>query len=358
MTVSSLVNLGPMEILGLALAVMAVISMGVLALAERGITITIEEDHLRIFKGEESSVSLGFESRGSTWIGFGMTSCYLGDVQASQPRPMAGGKIGLSFAGQYAARSRGLRIRLTVSDALGLLQMEDEVVEEGLVLDVLPRSLLTVVVSKTAPTFGLGERPAGYPGQGQELYALDYYRSSTDAKDIIWKRVARSPGEILVERIREANLKESVKLGIVQLAERRGEDRQRWIDMLCEGLSSVGKEVLKMGTRLTVLYRSGDSLVAKRVSNLEELAEVVMSYSTAPPCRDIADVVRRSDLVVTGLRELESEGIGAALSTRPMLLISEGTSTSASTPVMLGKRWVVYSGKEDFLPLLRRVLEK
>ncbi len=357
MTVSGLLNLRLMEVLGLALAVMAVISIGVLALAERGITITIEEDHLRIFKGEESSVSLGFESRGSAWIGFRMTSCYLGDIQASQSRPMAGDKILMSFAGKYAARSRGLRIQSTMSDTLGLLQMEDEVVDDGLVLDVLPRSLLTLVVSKTASTFGLGERPAGYPGQGQELYALDYYHSSTDAKDIIWKRVAKSSSETLVERIREANVKESVKLGIVQLAERKGEDRQKWIDMLCEGLSSVGKEVLKMGTRLTVIYRSGDSLVAKRVSSLEELAEVVMSYSMAPPSIEVADIVRRSDLVVTGFRELETEGMAAALSAKPVLLISEGATVSAP-PVRLGKRSVVYSGRENFLPLLRRVLER
>ena len=353
--VSSLLNLRLMEILGLSLAVMAVISTGILAFAaERRIAITVEEDHVRIFKGEESAVTVGFESRGSRWVGFRLISCDFGNVQATMTKPEAGDKIGFGFAGKYAARSRGLRVRFAMSDMLGLLQIEDEVVHDDLVLDILPRSLLALMVSRTVPAFGLGERPAGYPGQGQELYGVDYYHPSTDAKDIIWKRVARSPGETLVGRVRESNVKESVRFGVLQLVERKGEDRQRWMDMLCEGLASMGKEVLEMGVRLTVLYRSEGSLVIKRISNVDELAEAIMSYSTASPSSEIADVVRRSDLVVTGLRELESEGMAGALSRKPVLVISEG----ASSPMVVGRKSVVYSGRENFLPLLRRVLER
>jgi hypothetical protein len=59
-------------------------------------------------------------------------------------------------------------------------------------------------------------------------------------------------------------------------------------------------------------------------------------------------------LVVTGLRELESEGMAGALSRKPVLVISEG----ASSPMVFGRKSVVYSGRENFLPLLRRVLER
>lgn len=333
------------------------ISAGALALAPTGrFDIALKENHVRIFKAEESAVSMGMESRGSSWTGLRMISCSLGDVPASTVR--AGeDKVWLSFAGRYAARSRGLRIRLARSDRLGLLQFESEVTRSDVLLDVLPRSLIALEVSRTVPTAGYGERPARYPGQGQEVYALDYYHPSTDAKDIIWKRVAKSPDEMLVERVREANIKDSLILGVLQLAERGGEDRQKWIDALCEGLASVGKEVIKMGVKMTLIYRSEGALVAKRVSDLSELAEAVMDCSMASPSPEVADVVRRSELLVTGLRELDSEMMRTALSARPVLLIPESASPYR-LPVSLGKRAVVYSGTDNFLPLLRRVLEK
>lgn len=336
---------------------MAVISAGALAFSSEGrFNIALRGDHFRVFKAEESAVSFGVESRGSRWVGLRLMSCSMGDVPASTVQT-GDDKVRLTFAGKYAARSSGLRIRFAKSDRLGLLQFESEVTRGDLVLDVLPRSLIALDVSRTVPTTGYGERPARYPGQGQEVYALDYYHPSTDAKDIIWKRVAKSPDEMLVERIREANIKDSLSLGVVQLADRTGEDRQKWIDALCEALASVGKEVIKMGVKLTVVYRSGGSLAAKRVSDLGELAEVVMDCSTATASPEVVEVLRRSELLVTGLRELDSDRMRAALATRPVLLVPESSSPRMS-PVSLGKRAVVYSGRGNFLPLLRRVLEK
>ncbi len=332
---------------------MGLISVGLLAFgSEANVAITVEEDQVRIFKGEESHLSIGLGSRSSRWNGFQVISCDFPNGQATRTESETGGRILFSFKGRYAARSQGLRIRYGMSDALGLFQITDDLVAGDIILDVLPRSLLALVVSKTVPSFGLGERPAGYPGPGQELYGLDYYHPSTDAKNIIWKRVAKSPGEALVERVRESNLKDSVRIGVIQLVERTGEERQRWIDLLCEALASVGKEALEMRVRLTLLYPSGASLVIKPVSNVDELAEALMTYSTEQPSSEIADVIRRSDLVVAGVRELESAGIAGALSTKPLLLISE-TGSPSSAP---GRRSLVYSGRENFLPLLRRVL--
>lgn len=355
--ISSFLDLRVAEILGLSLVLMAAISAGGLAFSSEGrFNISLKEDHVRIFKAEESAVSMGMESQGSPWTGLRVISCSMGDVPASTAQ-VGDDKVRLSFAGKYAARSRGLRVRFAKSDRLGLLQIESEVARPDIVLDVLPRSLIALEVSRTVPTTGYGERPARYPGQGQEVYALDYYHPSTDAKDIVWKRVAKSPDEMLVERVREANIKDSLNLGVLQLAERAGEERQRWIDALCEALASMGKEVVKMGVKLTVLYRSEGSLVAKSVSDLRELAEVVMDCSTAPASPDVAEVVRRSELLVTGLLELDSGRLGPALPARPVILIPE-SSSPRSSPATFGKRAVVYSGRDNFLPLLRRVLEK
>jgi uncharacterized protein (DUF58 family) len=350
--VSSLLDLRLMDILGLSLAAMAVVSTAVYAFAgEKKVEITTDKRHVRVFKEEESEVVLGFEPVGG-WAGLRLVSYGFDNVQVTETEPLPGGKVRLRFIGRYAGRSEGLKVRLAAADPLGLFQTSSELLYEDLVLDVLPRSLLALVVPMTVPAFGLGERSSGYPGPGQELYGLDSYHPSTGAKDIIWKRAARSPGEDLVERVRESNSKESVKVGVVRVVE-RGEDGRRWTDALCEGLASIGKEVLQMNMRLTILHPSDGGPVESRISDLDGLAEAVMSCSAAPASADLFEVVRRSDLIVTGLRELEDERIARAISAKPLLLISEEAS-----PVALGGRSVVYSGSESFLPLLRRMLER
>jgi uncharacterized protein (DUF58 family) len=350
---STVLNLRLMETLGLSLAAMALVSTAIFAFAaEKRIGVVVDDDRVRVFKDEESSLVVGFELGGGEWTGFRLDSCGFDNAQVTRTEPLPGNRFRLGFEGRFAGRSQGLRLRLSVTDPLGLFQVADDAVCDELVLDVLPRSLLGLAVPMAVPTFGLGDQPAGYPGPGQELYGLEYYNPSGDAKDIIWKRAARSPDETLVRRVRESSMKESVRVGILRAAEREDGGRE-WNDMLCEGLASVGRDLLQMGARLTVLYRSGGTLVEGRTADLNELADVVMSCSAAPSSLEISDLVARSDLVITGLRELEDERIADAVSGKPLLLIPEG-----AVPAALTKGWTVYSGEESLVPLLRRVMER
>ena len=80
-----------------------------------------------------------------------------------------------------------------------------------------------------------------------------------------------------------------------------------------------------------------------------------MSCSVAPASTDVEEIVRSSDFVVTGLREQEDARLSEEIQAKPMLLISESAPSFPSAP---GDRSVVYSGKENLFPLIRKLLEK
>jgi len=151
---------------------------------------------------------------------------------------------------------------------------------------------------------------------------------------------------------------------VVQFAE-RGDSRAAWIDMLCEALGQVGKEVFEMGASLTLHYHStrgkGKSeeerllgMTHMRATDVNELAEAVMSCSVASGSREIEAVVNNSDFVVTGLRELEDEKMAMVIAEKPLLLIYEDAAPSSA----FTDRSVIWTGNENLFPLIRKMLER
>ena len=357
-----------MEILGVSLAVMCLISVAIFQLAiEGGINVVIEGGHAKIFKGEEYETIIKIESRASDWICSMPPTVKIATVRLLKTEPMEGGKMRLTFVGTYAGRSEDVEVGISLTDPLRLMRRLEQVAHGDFVLDTLPVSILAKPVPRRLTVYGFGDQPTGYPGPGHELYGVDEYRSG-DTKDIIWKRVARSPDETLTARVREANVREVVKVGVVRFAE-RGEGRAAWTDLLCEALGYVGKDVLEMGAAFTIVYRSPQverpgswtgeeegpaDLVQARATDVVGLAEAVMSCSVAAGSRDVAHVVANSDFVVTGLKELEDDRMARLVSQRPMLIISEEASPGTAFP----ERSVVYSGSENLYPLVRKILER
>jgi uncharacterized protein (DUF58 family) len=367
---ADLLNIRLMQVLGISLAVMGVISVIIFEFSIKGgVTVSMESGHVKTFKGEEYETVLTIETRGTDWIGSMPTTFKIETGQLMKIEPIAEGRVRLRFLGKYAGRSEGVKVGISLTDPLKLLKRLDQVVYSEFVLDTLPLSLLAPVTPRRLTVSGYGDQPTGYPGPGQELYGLDEYHSSGDTKDIIWKRVAKSPDETLIARVREANVREVVRVGVVQFAE-RGEDRAAWIDMLCEALGYLGKEVFEMGATVTVHYHSPPGVERRdaasseeerllglthlRAKDLPELAEVVMSCSVASGSREIETVVSNSDFVITGLKELEDERMAIIISEKPMLLIYEDASPSSTFP----DRSVIYSGKENLYPLIRKMLER
>jgi uncharacterized protein (DUF58 family) len=349
---------------------MAVLSVAIFEFAIKGgVTVSTERGHARTFKGEEYETVLRVESRGTDWIGSIPTTFAIQTGQLIQTEPLAEGRIKLRFFGKYAGRSEGLNVEISLTDPLRLLNRVDRVAHSEFVLDTLPLSLLAPAVPRRLSVFGFGDHPTGYPGPGQELYGLDDYHSAGDTKDIIWKRVAKSPDETLIARVREASARDVLRVGVVQFADRR-EDRAEWVDKLCEALGYLGKEVLEMGASLVLQYNSPSraevsdaaktreerslGLTQSRATDIDELAEAVMSCSVAIGSREIGAVVRTSDFVITGFRELEDEKMATAIAEKPMLLIQE----DASPPPTFADRSAIYTGRESLSPLIRKTLER
>jgi hypothetical protein len=365
---AELFNVRLMQLLGISLATMAVISIVIFEFAIRdGVGVSMESGHHRTLKGEEYDTILSIESRGTGWIGSIPTDFSVDTGQLLKIEPLSAGRVRLRFLGKYAGRTEGVKVGISLTDPLKLVGRLDEVVHTDFVLDTLPLSLLFSVVPRRLTVFGFGEQPTGYPGPGQELYGLDEYHQTMDTKDIIWKRVAKSPNEALTARVREASVRDVVRVGIVQFAE-RGEGRAAWVDMLCEALGQVGKEVFVMGASVTFHYKSTDradeekggkseeevlGVTHIRASDIDELAEAVMSCSVAPSSREIEAVVSGSDFVVTGLKELEDEKMAMVIAEKPLLLISEEASPSPA----FTEGSVIWTGNESLFPLVRKMLE-
>jgi len=358
-----------MLILGVTLALMATISVAIFEFAIKGgVSVSMERGHVRTFKGEEYETVLKVEMRGTDWIGSIPTTFAIETGQLIKTEPLTEGRMKLKFFGKYAGRSEGVKVEISLTDPLRLLNRVDQVLHSEFVLDTLPLSLLAPAVPRRLSVFGFGDQPTGYPGPGQELYGLDDYHSGGDTKDIIWKRVAKSPDETLIARVREASVRDVLRVGVVQFAE-RGEGRAEWVDKLCEALGYLGKEVLETGASLTLQYQSpseaegtggqkgrverSPGLTQSRATDINEVAEAVMSCSAAKGSREIEAVVRTSDFVITGVRELEDEKTATLIAEKPVLLIQE-----KSPPSTHPYRSVIYTGRESLHPLIRKLLER
>ena len=351
---------------------MGVISACIFELATRGgsVRVSSEGGHVRVMKGEEYETTLAVESRGNGWIGSTPTSFDVetGELKNVEPLP-DGMRTRLRFLGKYAGRSKGVKVGISFTDPLRLFNKLDQTVRTELVLDTMPLSLLVPEVQRRLKVIGYGEQSSGSSGQGQELYKLDDYNPGY-TKDIAWRRVAESPDEALIARVREANVTDAVRIGVVRFAQRRKDERAAWTDMLCEALGEVGREVLETGATAVLLYHGlpGDAargdgtseeerlrgMTSVAAEDIDELAEAVMSCSVASDSRDVESVVVDSDLIVTGLRELEDEGMATVLARKPLLLVYE----EASHPPAFTDRAVVWTGKEDLLPLIRKTIER
>jgi hypothetical protein len=362
-------NIRLMQVLGASLAVMAVISVAIFEFAAGGdVSVSMEGEYVRAFKGEEYETVMTVESRASGWVDSMPPTVNIGTGKLVNATPLGDGRMRLRFLGTRAGRAEGFDVGISLSDPLRLFKRVDQFVHSEFLLDTLPLSLLAPAAPRKLMIFGFGEQPTGYPGPGHELYGLNEYNSG-DTKDIIWKRVAKSPNETLIARVREANVREVVKVGVVRFAE-RGDDQAAWIDSLCEALGYLGKEVFEMGASLTILYNSPPGVEGRggwkgeagrspgptqvTATDVVELAEAVMSCSVGPGSYEIGGVVSNCDLVITGVKELEHESTAKVLAEKPMLLISEEASPNAT----ISNRSVVYSGREGLFPLIRKVLER
>ncbi len=330
---------------------MAVVTTFFLFLATRDVgKPALEENHLKGFKGDTLSTTARLGPRRLGWVSVRVYSAVAGSEEATVA--VQDGMITLPFETRYAGRLRGMRLRLEFSDPLQLFSRVHEISYEDFTLDVLPLSLLRPPSARRYAMLTLGEEPAGAPGRGQELFNIDEYQPFSDTKNIIWKRVAKSADQSLFIRIRESNVPSVIRVGLLDAVRR--DERVGWVDLFCEGVGLLGKELIDLGCRLEVSYGSPSGLTVCQVSDLQDLAEALLSFSSSASGAQFADqLIDRSDVVVTGLREVEEPEIARTLSRKPSMLIHERAS-----PMYIGERSVIFSGRESIFPLIARVVER
>ena len=94
-------------------------------------------------------------------------------------------------------------------------------------------------------------------------------------------------------------------------------------------------------------------ITSLKAVDIVDLTEAVMSCSVASPSREIREVLASSDLVVTGLKELEDMEMGMQIAQRPLLVIPEKALPSR----MFTERAVIWSQDQNILPMVQRIVE-
>jgi uncharacterized protein (DUF58 family) len=241
---------------------------------------------------------------------------------------------------------------LRVTDALGLFAQTQEV-DPGLLIESLPRSLLMEESPMLLSVLVQGDVPTGGRGSGQELYAIEPYSPGSDARDLMWKRMARSSDEATQVRVREASAKASVTV-MVWLGAAQGEPLTRNVDLVSEALAQLGRKLTSVGVTLRLACYRDDGLISRATaSSVSELAAAVVGIWTREPLKSDPDrVTIDSDLVILDRAELADIDMEGSMRDKTTLLVWDGHETARS-----GGRTFVFSGTEDLTTLAEVLLE-
>ena len=101
-----------MDVLGISLAVMAVISVAIFEFArEGGVAVSMEGGRIRAFKGEEYEIVLVIESRATDWMDATSPTARVETGQLMKTEPLGGGGCGSGSSGRTPGGRRVSRSR-------------------------------------------------------------------------------------------------------------------------------------------------------------------------------------------------------------------------------------------------------
>ena len=330
---------------------MAALSLLLLRSRIRASDISVEPIRLRAFKRETRSAVLRVGSLGSNFARVSSVSILTPYGLTCEVGKLERGAGELAFTPKYAGLFDGIKSLVTVTDALGLFSDTREE-ELSLVVEALPRSLLLPDSSMLLSQMVQGEVPTGGRGSGQEMYSIESYAPGSDARDIMWKRIARSGDELMLVRAREASARAVVGM-LLTLKSKSADEEVRRVDLASEAIAQLGKKLVSLGVTVELVNSSEGGLSFARASSVTELASALINiWSPSAEGGDAAGAAGRVDLLVLGAEQLEDESIGRLLVEKPSLLIWDATGRPGS-----GGKTFVFSGSEDLTPLLEVLLE-
>ena len=358
--VASLLDISVMLALGFALAVVAVLAFVIVSSINRSNTkIVIDPTSIRGFKGDNLSTTAVLIFKRARWITVNLASVE-GSVGVDVKFKAENGVANITVNSKYAGHFSGLTLQLEIRDVLNLFSKRIQTIYSDFVFDSLPSSMLVPIARSRPMPLALGDRSGRSPGSSLELYALDDYQPFTETKNILWKRVARMPDEKLIIRVRDSSIPKVITIGLVNGATRIKEERIIWMDLVCEGIGSIVNNLIATGCSVEIIrtsIESQDPIVIDGISNLEELSSSLMELADPPSVgkenSNLFELIVRSDIVVSGMRELEDKILSAAVSKKPTLLIGEQNAT----PFMIGQQAMIYTGNEDIRKLVSKILE-
>jgi hypothetical protein len=352
-----------MLLLAFTLSIVALISFFiVISITRNNTKVVMDPSEIRGFKNDKLWTSAVLVSRRARWV----------NSKLARVRSQAGvdaqfelseGLARIFITSRYAGRFSSLALQFEVRDILNLFSKRIQTVYTDLVYDSLPLSILKPLPRSRPLPLALGERSGKSPGSSLELYSIEQYQPFTETKNILWKKVARMPDESLIVRIRDSSIPKVVRIGFIQIAERRDlRAKLEFIDLACEAIGMMGNSLLATGTTVEIYYASKTeaegSVSISEISTLEQLADALMELSESPTLKfdspSAFKILDQSDILVCGARDLELRTLALPVSKLVTLVIAE----SDSSPSIVGQKAMMYTGIEDVRKLVSKVLEK
>ncbi len=362
--ISSVLNVGLLLSLAFSMGIAAVVSLLIVKFArDSSVKVELKPNSQRLFKNDKFSVNSILHMTTPRWVSARFASLQ-GSLGIETHTEVVGeNSILISIEPLFAGRHMGIDITAEVSDPLDLFEKKIKVRYSDFTIDALPISLLADVPKMKPSSLGAGESSSRFSGASVELYSLDEYKPYGETKNILWKRVGRMPDEKLIVRVREANNPQTIKIGFVNIARRhKPEDSVRFMDLVCESVGFLGNTLLAMGCSIEISHVSVEapgSISTMEATNINELAEVLMVMcregDVSVTQREILELVLKSDIVVTGYREVQDKNLAMLVSKRLSLLIREEETPS---PAYVSEKNMIYSGHEDLRRIILKVVEK
>jgi hypothetical protein len=338
-------------VLAFALAMMAAISLLLLRTRTRVSTLSVEPSRLRTFKRESRSTVIRIGSLGSGFAKVVTISLVAPFGLEGQVRNFERGSGELVLKPMYAGLFEGMRVAMEVTDVLGLFTQTQEV-ELELVVEALPRALLLPDSPQLVSPMVQGEVPTGGRGTGIELFSIEQYSAGSDAKDIMWKKMARSSDQSIHVRVREANARPSVAMFSV-VSSLIPEERVELVDLTAEAMAQLGKRLLSMGVTVELARSDPGGLTVASAADVAELAAaIVRIWSGTAGSSDVHGAMARATLLILGPSQLEDVYIRNAAEGKPSLLIRTGPGQQSP-----GQGMFVFTGREDLTQLVEVLLD-
>lgn len=336
-------------------AVLAFISLAslllVLTLPGESLTFGLEGARRRVFKGHGIATELKV-MKVPRW---GIPQVALLEVPEGLLAEIeeSGGKFRLSVSSKFAGAFSGLKVKMGIREPLGLYK-RDEVREVKMVFEFLPSVLAPAREPMLISATMLGDFPAGRSGLGQEFYSAEAYTSSHSSKDIMWKRLAKSPGENLMARVGEANIPEKLTVSLIEQITAPKRANPSWKNLVSEAVARVGVPVVSIGSTLRLVHVLGKRKTVAEARSLPELADLVMSlWREDLPKKSTTEEPDEADIVVAGQEELTVPDTRGMVSRKPAVILSWGGPAAYAGP-----KAVSFTGTEDISRLVVGVLSR